>query len=182
MYPPPPDQIAGYVKSVDGIFTKYSAKIAAKDVDIAVEQVAPSGLPRSIYMGKRRKPEPPTDADFNAAATWQITIPPHALDNVQNVILKINYVGDVARAYIGERLIDDDFYYGHPWEIGLKRFAPEVLEKGITIKILPMPTKATIYMQEDLRPRLTANGETTKFRGVDLIGVTPEMIYEATMQ
>ena len=145
-------------ESPDGLFTLYSANIPAKNFNVDIRQISPSSMPRSLHMGKQRKPEPPVDADFNSAATWQITIPPDALDGVQNVLLRISYVGDVARAYIGDRLIDDDFYFGQPWNIGLKRFAPDVLEKGITLKILPMPENARIYIQKDRHPRLDAGG------------------------
>jgi hypothetical protein len=135
-----------------------------------------------LHIGRQRKIEPPTDADFHSAATWQITVPHDALDGVQNVLLRIDYAGDVARAYIGDRLIDDEFYFGQPWEIGLKRFAPEVFEKGITLKILPMPKDATIYIEKSRRPRLYADGQIAEFRGADLLGVEPELIYEVSMR
>jgi beta-galactosidase len=186
VFPPPPKpptvQGQQLTQSPDGIFTRYSAAISPKRFDVTIQQIAPSALPRSPRIGRQRKLQPPTDADFNTAATWQITIPPDALDGVQNTLLKINYVGDVARAYIGDRLIDDDFYFGQPWEIGLKRFAPEVLEKGITLKILPKPDNARIYIQQDLRPRIIANGQTAEFNGVDLLSVEPRIIYELSMQ
>jgi beta-galactosidase len=182
IFPPPTAQIAQFTKSPEGIFTKYSTAMAPKNLDVTLQQTGAGALPRPLHIGKRRKPEPPTDADFNTATTWHITIPPNALDGVENTLLKINYVGDAARAYIGDRLIDDDFYFGQPWEIGLKRYAPEILEKGITIKILPAPKNARIYIQDDRRPRLTANGKTTEFQGADLLSVEPEMIYEATMR
>ncbi|MGD0463255.1 MAG: beta-galactosidase [Tepidisphaeraceae bacterium] len=186
VFPPPPEPPTArgqqLAQSADGLFARYSATISPKAFDVSARQTSPSGLPRPLRMGKRRKPEPPVDADFDAAATWQITVPHNALDGVQNVLLKINYVGDVARAYIGDRLIDDDFYFGQPWEIGLKGFAPEVLEKGITVKILPMPKDARIYIQEDRRPRLQANGQILEFHGADLLSVAPEMIYEISMQ
>jgi hypothetical protein len=182
--PPQPPTMQGQqlTQSPDGVFTRYSATISPKRFDITIQQIAPSALPRSPRIGRQRKLQPPTDADFNTAATWQITVPPDALDGVQNALLKINYVGDVARAYIGDRLIDDDFYFGQPWEIGLRRFAPEVLEKGITLKLLPKPDNARIYIQQDLRPRIIANGQTVEFSGVDLVSVEPRIIYELSMQ
>jgi beta-galactosidase len=181
IFPSPAAQIPQFTKSPDGNFTKYSTAIAPKNLDVTLQQTSAGSLPRPIHIGKRRKPEPPTDADFATAPTWHITIPPDALDGLKDVILKIDYVGDAARAYIGDQLIDDDFYFGEPWEIGLKRFAPEVLEKGITIKILPRPKNTRIYLQDDRRPILSANGHTSVYYGADLINVEPKLIYEATM-
>jgi hypothetical protein len=184
---PPPSQAPvaqgrQLTQSADGIFARYSASMPARIVDVTIRQIQAAGLPRKLHMGSRRKPQPPADSDFDAAAVWQIAVPHNALDHAENVLLRINYVGDVARAYIGGRLIDDDFYYGRPWEIGLKRFAPDVLQKGITLKILPMPTDAPIYIQEDHRPQLSANGEIFEFHGADLLDIKPRIIYELTMR
>jgi beta-galactosidase len=185
IFPPPADPpiVKGQklAQSADGIFTRYSAKVTARKFDVTVRQTIASGLPRPVRIGKTRKPEPPGDDDYETAATWQITVPKEALDGVKNALLKINYVGDVARAYVGERLIDDDYYYGQPWEIGLKRFAPDVFEKGITVQILPMPANSRIYIQDDRRPRLQANGQIHDYNGVDMLSVEPEMVYEITM-
>ncbi len=186
VFPPPaqPPTAPGrpLAQSADGLFTRYSVSIPARRFYVDIRQTRPSGLPRPLHVGRRRKIEPPTDADFDSAATWQITVPHDALDGVNNALLRIDYAGDVARAYVGDRLIDDDFYFGQPWEIGLKRFAPEVLEKGITLKVLPMPKDAPIYIEEDRRPRLYADLQTVEFHGVDLLSVEPEMIYEVSMR
>lgn len=111
---PPIAQRRQLTQSTNGIFTRYSASMSARKVDVAIRQIQAAGLPRKLHLGSRKKPEPPTDSDFDAAATWQITVPHNALNGAENVLLRIDYVGDVARAYIGGRLIDDDFYYGRP--------------------------------------------------------------------
>jgi hypothetical protein len=155
----------------------FTASIAEKTVDVKVEPVQSAGPARPIVMGKKKKPEPPTDADFETAAVWHIGIPKDSLDGVNDVLLRINYVGDAARAYVGNKLVDDDYYYGRPWEIGLKRFAPEVLAKGITLKILPLSSGAPIYIQEDHRPAFDADGSALELRSVK-----PEIVYETEMR
>ena len=122
-----------------------------------------------MRIGSKRKPVPPSDADFDSAEVWRMTVPRNALDGVADVRLRVAYAGDVARAYIGDRLIDDDFYYGQPWEIGLKRFAPDVFDAGITLKILPTPKGSPIYIQDDCRPRLRADGTEAGFDGAELL-------------
>jgi beta-galactosidase len=175
IFPPPPRAPTAEVRlaqSNDGIMGIYSATVPSKDISIQVHQVQSAGPLRPLQMGPKRKPLPPTDADFDSAAVWQINPPPDALDGVQNTFLKIDYVGDAARVYIGDKLIDDDFYYGPSWEIGLKRFAPQVLQKGITLKILPLPTASPVYIQSDRQPDHRA----------DLLGVEPEFVYQLAMQ
>jgi beta-galactosidase len=182
IYPPPPQPptVDGVPLMVGaaGIFTEYSAPVAAKEMKVTVQQFQAAGLARGVVIGSKKKPVPPSDADFDSAGVWHIVIPSDALDGVEDVRLKITYAGDVARAYVGDRLIDDDFYYGKPWEIGLKRFAPEVLDRGLTIKILPLPKNSPIYIQEDRRPLVRADGSESAYGGADLLGVEPEVVYE----
>jgi hypothetical protein len=186
IYPPlsrPPTIDGNTAQPVfDRFSTEYSATVPAKTVSVSVIQTQAASLARPMKIGFRKKPVPPEDSDFNSAAVWQIRISPDALDGVENVLLRISYAGDVARAYIGDRLIDDDFYYGRPWEMGLKRFAPDVFDKGITLKILPTPKDSPIYIQDDHKPRLTASETEAAFHGADLLKVEPEIIYEVKME
>jgi hypothetical protein len=62
------------------------------------------------------------------------------MDGINDLFLRIEYDGDIAGAYIGGKLIHDNFWNGTAWEIGLKRFMPELLRKGILIKIIPRKT------------------------------------------
>ncbi len=119
----------------------------------------------------------PEDADFGGAEVWQITVPKDALDGAHETYVRINYDGDVARAYIGDRLIDDDFYFGRTWEIGLKRFAPDVLEKGITLKILPLRKDAPVYIPKDGLPAFDESGQAVGVRDV-----TAEVEYEISVR
>jgi hypothetical protein len=176
MFPPPPRwptvaRTSPQVSS-DGSTATYAAFQSVKQVDVEVQQIQAVGPVREMKMGTRKKPLPPEDSDFQNAGVWHISVPKDALAGVADVLLRVDYTGDVARAYIGDQLIDDDFYSGHPWEIGLKHFAPEVLEKGITLKILPMPEKSAIFVQENAPPA----GE------VKLIGVEPKVVYQLTLQ
>jgi hypothetical protein len=186
IYPPPPQPptVNGQQLTArsEGIFTEYSASVAAKHIDVIVHQTQTAGLARPMRIGSKRKPVPPSDSDFDSAGVWQVTVPRDALDGVADVRLRVAYAGDVARAYIGDRLIDDDFYYGQPWEIGLKRFAPDVFDAGITLKILPTPTGSPIYIQDDRRARLRADGSEAGFDGAELLRVEPDVVYEVKMQ
>ncbi|KKS84072.1 MAG: Glycosyl hydrolase family 35, partial [Parcubacteria group bacterium GW2011_GWD2_43_10] len=59
-------------------------------------------------------------------------------DDVEEVFLKIDYTGDVARAFIGGKLKADDFYHGEPWVIGLKRF-----ERGLSEELVHLHISST---------------------------------------
>lgn len=50
---------------------------------------------------------------------------------VSDYFLTINYVADVAMAFIDGKLVADDFYYGQPWTIGLKKFITQTMPEMV---------------------------------------------------
>jgi hypothetical protein len=77
---------------------------------------------------------------------------------------------------MGGRLIADDFYYGRPWEIGLKRFAPEISRDGLALQFLPLRADAPVYLSPKGRP---------DFQGCDAMlevqGIMAEAVYEVAV-
>ena len=69
-------------------------------------------------------------------------------------------------AYLGDRLVADDFYFGRPWEIGLRRLAPEVMAKGLRLKILPLRKDAPIYLPLERWPNFGAADEIVEVRSI----------------
>lgn len=57
---------------------------------------------------------------------------------VQEYFLKMDFVGDVAHAYLGNRLIHDVFYTGDPWIIGLKRHREALRTEDMNFYIRPL--------------------------------------------
>lgn len=108
----------------------------------------------------------PDDVDFEGAAIWQVVLPQDCFEGAREVFLCIDYTGDVGRAYLGDELIDDDFFFGRVWEIGLRRFAPAVLEKGLTLKILPLRRDAPVYIPEARRPRFDDRDAAVEIRSI----------------
>lgn len=160
-------------QSTDRFFIRYTATVAPKKVDLAVRQTSPGGPAKAIRLGKRMKPEEPSDADFADAQVWQVTLPHDALDGVADVLLRVDYTGDAARAYVGDRFIDDEYYTGLPWDIGIRRFAPDILEKGLTLKFLPLKNDSPVYIEEDHRPKFDDKGQALQFRSIE-----PVMVYD----
>jgi hypothetical protein len=164
-------------------FTKYdaSASVPAKQVVLQVTKTKDAGPARALVLGTARTkpqvPTEPTDADFDAAGVWQVSVPADALTGLHEVYVKIDYAGDAARAYIGDQFIDDDFYFGQPWEIGIKRFSPAISDKGLTIKALPLRKDSPVYLEPDKVPQFDAKGEALEIRSITAV---PE--YQLTIQ
>lgn len=79
----------------------------------------------------------------------EITFDQDLLKGIHDSFLQIDYTGDTGNAFIDGRLISDHFYNGLSWEIGLKRFVPEILNKGMYIYISPLRRgKITTYVDQ----------------------------------
>jgi len=135
-------------KPGDGIFDRHDTAVEPMHVEPEVRQLA---------QATKEVAAVPQDADFEAAARWSVGVPevksvraPEVSSvrapgvssvgvpewkkgAVDDLFLRIEYEGDVARLYSGNRLITDDFYHGAPWEIGMRNLSVAYLE----LKVLP---------------------------------------------
>jgi hypothetical protein len=125
----------------------------------------------ALHVEGRDRPMPlaPDGADFAGAAAWTIKIPAQSMTGLSDIYLRIHYAGDVARLSLDGRLLDDDFYNGRPWEIGLKRFLPESFGKTMEVSVLPLPRRAPIYLDTHAWEPMNAEGQTAKVLGVELL-------------
>jgi hypothetical protein len=156
---------------MDGIFQRFTPPMP-KMVKLKADfkEIQAAGPPREIPLGKIAQPvaAAPLDSDFDQAAVWRIKLPA-GLDLDNDPILRFHYIGDVARVMLNGKLITDDFYNGNPFEIGLRRHAPEILNGDLRIAILPLRKDAPIYMSEKARPNFGKTDSVVDLQGVEII-------------
>jgi hypothetical protein len=58
----------------------------------------------------------------------------------------------VARLTLNGRLLDDNFYSGREFDLGLNRYAPEILTGDLRLEILPLRKDAPIFFEPKDRP------------------------------
>ncbi len=63
---------------------------------------------------------------------------PDILEDVEEVLLKIDYTGNVGYAFTSGQLFHDHFYNGLPWEIGLSRFRDILRDGEIILETTPL--------------------------------------------
>lgn len=63
---------------------------------------------------------------------------PEAFDYVKELLLQIDYVGDIGYAFIDGELIHDNFCNNNTWEIGLEQHKQDLLAKGMYIYVSPL--------------------------------------------
>jgi hypothetical protein len=129
-----------------------------------------AGAARKIPLsgGKSSVAVAPSDSDFTNAAIWRITLPPR-LDLSLHPLLRIRYAGDVARLTLNGRLIDDNFYSGREFDLGLDRYAPEIFHGDLRLEILPLRADAPIFLEPKARPHFGAKPSLAKLQSVAIV-------------
>lgn len=138
----------------NGIWTEYRLAVPAVTIRYSWRKTRNAGPPPPVRFGPafawRKHPVatvPPSSA-FQKAAQWELTMPKQNLAGLSQVYLRMDYAGDIGRAYLGKKLIDDNFYDGAPWEIGLMRFTPEIFGEPLRVSVLPLRRGTPIYLDQ----------------------------------
>ena len=112
----------------------------------ACVKVSEAGPLRQIVRGKAKVAEAPSEADWQQAAVYRITVSEAAITQWRR-LLSITYRGDCARLYANGKLIADNFYYGRPFLYGLWRLPEGTRE--LELRILPLQPDAPIYLPRE---------------------------------
>lgn len=100
----------------------------------------------------------PGDEAFAAAAVYSLSIPREAFSADHDMLLEIDWIGDVGRLLVGTELVADQFWYGPRWEIGLRRLADRLVGDTLDVRLELMPwhREAPVFVSEAARALLAA--------------------------
>ena len=103
---------------------------------------------------------------------------PEGYDDCKQVLLQVEYIGDIGNAFAKGELISDNFYNGDVWEIGLKDAWQPSMGREITFVITPIKENVKIDVSS------TMAGRMEKGEGViaDLKSIKIKPIYETVIE
>ncbi len=157
----------------DGVFQVFEAEQKALHFDATVTQVRQAqAMPPVMIGGLAKAAIQPTPESFKNAASWQISLPPEQLkqlSKLDDALLEIDFVGDIARLFSGTRMLDDWYYFGYGWQVGLKQHAA-ALTQPLSLSVLPLRSDAPIYLPKEYRPDFAGQSQLATLRKVH---VTP---------
>lgn len=169
---PAPDSLPSEGATSDGAFTRWQLSAPPYLPQPALECLREQAVAAPARTGgAQQRASAPLDADFDKAAVFRVTVPAEALTGEGETLLRVRYTGDAARAYIGGKLIADDFWFGPDWEIGLRRHAEAAVRHGIEIRVLPLDPASVIYVDASARRGLDAAHERAAVESVELVAV-----------
>jgi len=155
-----PDAMLGRSGKRNGLFTDYTLTQPEKHPILTIEQTQAGTLRPRMDPGpffewrKRAIPAVPPLTAFEQAASWRLQWQNPDLKGLSNILLQIDYTGDIARISSSSTLLDDNFYNGLPWQIGLAQLDSKMVASQLTLRILPMPRVAPIYLDSKAQASL----------------------------
>jgi beta-galactosidase len=129
----------------DGIFQSFSFTGPAPEIT-AVE--CPPVRPA---VGTTNVLNAMDESAWTSAAVWRVRVPTAVA--ARESLLRIHYVGDVARVYADGRLVLDNFYNGQPFDVPLWRLSPAELA-SLEIHLLPWRAGMPHRIAAEAKPKL----------------------------
>ena len=155
----------------DGIFQAFEATLPSHALTATVTQIRnPQEAAPIVIGGGAKSAIQPLPESFKAAGAWQINVPREQLKGLDDALLQIDFVGDIGRLYSGVRMLDDWYYSGYQWQVGLKQQAA-LLDQPLTVAVLPLRADAPIYLPKEARPDFGGAKQMATVRGVTVIPV-----------
>ncbi len=127
--------------------------------------------PWVAWRKNHRVAEAPPDSEYNLAAKWSVSLPRECPPDLSELFLDTRYYGDVARLYSHGKLLEDNFYNGTTWKVGVKRFENDLRAGPLQLEILPLRKDAPIFLEKGCWPEFPASGQVAELESLTL---TPE--------
>ena len=135
--------------SAGGLWTAWT--LTARDagpIPVPVEaRPGPAAAPEPRRGGPMRRLSAPVD--YTGAATVHIDVPDWG--RADRALLRIEWTGDVGRAYIGEEFVSDHFWHGRAWDIDLSGRREAVAEHGVRLELLPWREETGVWVDPSVR-------------------------------
>lgn len=122
-------------------------------------------LEKDLFRGCKGKvgerPLPNLELKKVGPTRWVIDIPQEIFDDYKEVLLHIDYVGDIGHAFIDGVMISDNFYNGASWDIGLINQKEALKDNPLCIYITPLKDDVNVNVESVMAGRLEEFGKAT---------------------
>ena len=103
---------------------------------------------------------------------YVVDVPQDILRGHKQVLLRVNYVGDIGHAFVGGHMISDNFANGAAWDIRLDCYADELAVIPLVIYITPRKAHVTVDVSSAMAGRMEhATGLTAEIFSAEIIAV-----------
>ncbi|WP_226669701.1 beta-galactosidase [Metabacillus litoralis] len=96
----------------------------------------------------------------------KIDFSPDFFNSVKEPLLNIDYIGDIGYAFIDGKLIHDNFSNNDVWQIGLKQYQQELIEKGMYLYVSPLKEGSYVKSDSPMAARTEINDNTSEIKSI----------------
>lgn len=151
-----------------------SLQFAAEDTEQAVsyeilrDNTAAPAVKMGPHISWRSGPVPlmPAEAAFTEANRIKLEIPTKLQQHTGRIELEIDFIGDIGRLYADGKLVDDKFYDGESWFVGVDRFISNGRWPELELRILTAPDDFPVFLENKALERLSSASHRGKLVGV----------------
>lgn len=105
---------------------------------------------------------------------YLLKLPKGCFEGLRDILLRIDYVGDMGNAFLNHRLISDNYANGKTWETGLSDFEEELAESDIMLYISPIKEGARVIIDN----QMAAIKETVEKVSEKITGIRLDPVYD----
>jgi len=105
--------------------------------------------------------------DWSGAARVHLDVPDEATAGTDRALLRVDWTGDVGRAWVGDRLVSDHFWHGRAWDVDLTPWRDEVAAHGVVLELLPWVGATGVRVD----PAVVPATDGVEVRSVDVVRV-----------
>jgi beta-galactosidase len=154
---------------------RFIAETQPRNLHLEVRQIQAAGEAPPVKIGPvpswrpNGVAEAPPSSELPQAAKWSLIIPQGSMSGLSELFLNVGYEGDLARLYLDHKLLDDNFFNGRVWSIGLSRFLDAPGGVSFELSVLPLRSDAPVYLELPHTLAFAANGQIDKLDDVTLV-------------
>lgn len=129
------------------------------------------GAWQTCSLGETREP---LQADFHRVGIgrYTVAVPREALCGHKQVLLRVEYAGDIGHAFVNGRMISDNFCNGAAWDIRLDHCADQLANEPLTIYITPIKKQVVVDVSSAMAGRMEkASGLTAELFSARIVMV-----------
>jgi hypothetical protein len=147
------------------IFPRLDAKLAANGARLSVEHARDSSR-ATLEVTANPVSVEVTNVSPGIA---ELRVAPECFQGVDELLLSIDYDGDVGNAFIDGSLVADNFANGTPWEIGLAGLREHLKDQPLVLRVTPRREGSIVVHESAMAMKTEIIGrEIAEIRSVHL--------------
>ena len=155
----------------DGLFQTFDAALEERRVAVTITPLRAARPAPAIAIGGHGKAAlQPIPEAFRSAGAWQLAIAQGRDGAHDGDLLDIDFTGDIGRLFDGTRMLDDWYFNGQRWQVGLGG-AGAGTGTALTLTVLPLRADAPIYLPREHRPDFEGQAQLARVNAVRVVPV-----------